>query len=272
MAAKVRPGRRQRSRRPGILERSLRRVTAHGLDLRLDCYRDIDDGMSDGWTVDLVEAHTDTGPAGYLKVAFIPSERMQAVYPDALAYEVRKRGRWHSLHELLASEAAWGREQLLAALHAADDWQAGRHDDRRAGMTDSDLAEEWARARRRMVAAGQAGYEKFCAYHQDRPVVDYSQVYDGRRDSPFIGSLRDEHAPVPSDMRLQGVGTVLYETAALWMHSRGLILHASSLQSDSAKLVWDALDRRGLVMALPGDRRGLNANALLHARPQLAWD
>jgi hypothetical protein len=60
----------------------------------LRLYRDIKDGISDGWTVDLVEAHTDSGPAGYIKLACISAAEMQRWYPTPLHWAVRKKGHY----------------------------------------------------------------------------------------------------------------------------------------------------------------------------------
>jgi GNAT superfamily N-acetyltransferase len=60
-------------------------------------------------------------------------------------------------------------------------------------------------------------------------------------DKPFVDYIR-----VSPEVQRQGVGTQLYIQAAKYLATKGLKLHASTLQSDAAKASWEAMKRKGL--------------------------
>ena len=104
-------------------------------------------------------------------------------------------------------------------------------------------------------------------------MVDYIYVYDERETRPYQGGARVERGQaLGRDCQRQGIGTVLYETGALWMHERGLRLHASGLQSDEAIGAWSALRGRGLVRPVKGatrTRQVFDVEPLLAEHPEL---
>ena len=70
----------------------------------------------------------------------------------------------------------------------------------------------------------------------------------------------------------------MYETAALWMHERGLKFYASSLQSEEAEFAWRRFAERGLVVvdekktthySEPRQRMFLDAVKLMAESPEL---
>lgn len=254
---------------------SLELETVKGLPVRLDLHREIDDGSSEGWIVDLVEAHGPDGPAGYLKISFIPMSEMKRLFPDALHYAARQGGSYRWLTDYL-EDKAYPREALLELLQRTDRW--GQERDHREAASDEELLQEWRDRRAEIAEDYEEQYRRFCEFHLDRPIVDYIRVYagDGRDSLPYIGGTRqkDESVDTPG-YRGQGVGRAMYEVGALWMARRGLKLHASGLQSEEAEDSWQRFEDEGLTVEFPDKernrmRRYLDPEKLLEVRPELA--
>lgn len=257
---------------------SFRRVTRTGLPVRLDLYHQMDDGISDGWIVDLVEARDDHGPVGYLKIAFIPEEKLQQFYPDALHWAVRKQGIHIGLRDLLdRGESSWTKDDLVQALKATDPWHVrGEEQQARGELEHSELEAMWQERRQQIVSEHRPRYLKSVRYLLNRPYIDYSRVddggvcrlYDGAQRSAFHRGWDD---PSGENRQRQGIGTLMYETAALWMYQRGMELHASGTQSESARGCWQRFDELGLVRPAAGDakRTVFNVDELLSGRPEL---
>jgi len=216
----------------------------------MELYRDIDDGIKSAWTVDLVELHTDSGPAGYLKISYVPKELAETYFPDAFAYSVWELGRhnWQLRAQLLQPQEEWSREQLLEAFHWTDGFRTA--DDElawRENAADQELLEAWETRRRELGEEASVEYERFKDFHVDKPLIDYVRVSSGQYDQHYQDGKRvQDHADM-ADHRRQGLATVMYETAAIWMRTRGMKLHASGVQSDDAVGVWKKFEERGLI-------------------------
>lgn len=256
--------------RPVALAGRARCAVARG-PLRLDIYEDIDDSGCDGWVVDLVEAHLPDGPAGHLKISYIPDRQMHEVYPDPLSWMVRKTGKFTALKDLLDVPCAqWTAAQLIDALAATDGWAGDPHA-RRAARAQLDLGAlraRWADRRRELQAHHRERYERFRAAHLDRPAVEGSEVLGPGARSAYSGSVRVDIAPTSRDLRRQGIGRALYLTGALWLERRALHLHASSLQSASARALWQSLTDAGLTAPGAGTLT-LDPTAVARTHPEL---
>src|ERR1035437_8992425 len=75
---------------------SVNRTSSKGVEARMELYHDADGTIKDGWVVDVVELHTHEGPAGYLKIAFIPQAKLEEHFPTALEWAVREKGKYRS--------------------------------------------------------------------------------------------------------------------------------------------------------------------------------
>jgi hypothetical protein len=252
--------------------------------VKLDLYCGIDAGGCDGWVAHLVEAHTNAGPAGYLIIAFIPPKEMARCYPSPLEWAVRKEGYYSRIRDLLNKpDAEWDRQELLLALTTTD-YSYGynyRHtEEDRSTCSASELRELWRARRQSITDEYRSGYEDFCRWHLNRPLVDYIQAYDEDELRPYRrGQRQEQKQPLGKSCQHLGIGTVMYETGALWMHQLGLNLHGAGLdlQSEEAQGAWAALRGRGLVKNVTLLWRGekqtrqvLDTGKLLLQFPELA--
>ncbi len=73
----------------------------------------------------------------------------------------------------------------------------------------------------------------------DQPCVSYILVFRGLDEFGF------QEGPTEIDWRRLGIGTALYQAAALWMAERGLTLRASTTQSGAAKAAWKRMAESG---------------------------
>lgn len=234
-------------------------VTAKGVPVRLDLYERVPDGISDGWVVDMVEAHSPNGPAGYLKISYIPCENAERLYPDAFHYVARRKGIGSFQWLVDTPEEQWDRKQLVSALQAASRaWPTPKYEEENLDQ----LRQLWREQRVLLCKKHELEYQEFLAFHVDRPLVDFIRVYrEGERSGWVGGQKADLEAAEHGGL---GVGTSMYETAALWMAQRGMHLHASGIQSGSAEKAWDRFRERGVVIPAPGseDRYVLDASKL----------
>jgi hypothetical protein len=264
---------------------SISRVTSKGVDVELKLYRNVPDGIKEGWVVDLVEAHTEQGLAGYLKLSYIPKENMERWYPNPFIWWAREGGNgWEwSLREFIdKDESLWSREELLTAIEKCDSWpylsDSGEWKTKRASLSIDELRNHW-RERKQIINDQHAqDYQQFRRYWLNHPVVDFIRVHNGGRDRPYVNGVRQDDWLEVADSRRQGIATVLYETGVLWMHTRNMPMYASSLQSEEAKKVWSHFRKRGLVRRVRNDhgihksRLLFDAKRLLAEQPQLRFD
>jgi hypothetical protein len=255
----------------------MRRTSSKGLALRLDFYPAIDAGQREPWTVDLIEAHTNTGPVGHIKLGYITAQRMAERFPTAFEFAVRQNGVHLAVKDLLEKPAdRWTRDDVLHALKNTDGWLTAHQEElllaQRQAADTITLLRMWAKRRETIAAQHQDAYKRLRSMHENRPNVDYISVRDADdSDAHIAGRYLHDASPTPGFRRL-GVGSALYETAAVWMASRGMNVHASGLQSDEAKAVWSSLAARGVTRTVPAndnDRVILDADALLAAHPEL---
>lgn len=222
-------------------------VTAKGIPVRMDLYEQVPDGGRDGWVVDLVEAHGPYGPAGYLKISYIPRKNAERLYPDALHYIARERGNGTFKRLIDIPEERWDRKQLVSALQAASQqWPTPTYEEESLNQ----LRQLWERQRALLCSRHDQGYQEFLDFHVDRPLVDFVRVYrEGDRSGGWVGGQKVDVDG--AEYGGLGVGTAMYETAALWLAQRGMHLHASGIQSTSAGEVWARFRERGLVIPAP---------------------
>jgi GNAT superfamily N-acetyltransferase len=249
------------------------RVSSKGVPARMDLFLEIDDGIKEAWTVELVELHTPDEPGGYLKISYIPEEKLQRYFPTAFEYAVRERGKYLRISQLLdKGEENWSRDDYETALNGSQDWLPyGREAELRElyqRMSLDQIQDEWARHKQEIASAHQSEYEEFCDGQLDKPHVDFIRVYDENDDDAYQGSVRKKRK-TRSDLRRQGLGVLMYETAALWAQARGMRFYASGVQSPEAEATWAAMERRGLVRK-EGKRKYLDAEKLLRESPEIA--
>jgi hypothetical protein len=195
-------------------------------------------GLEKGYVVRRVDAYVAGLHAGYLKMSYVPAERVPEVFPTV----------WH-----------WFRFRgcIFNPEVLADTWLRAHHanyvPDSLAGQGVSYLGltkdmipdEDTMRADLATLADKPfrcLGYETpnetFAHFQQhsvDYAFVDYIKVFQGKH-------RFGQEGPCPEGFLRQGVGTALYNEGARWLAERfGLPLHGSGLQSDDAQATWQTM-------------------------------
>ena len=181
------------------------------------------------WRVDEVRAHLDSGEqAGYCRISYVPSDRIEGWDNDIYAF-LAHRGGALGIHGI--KDPSRASHQTWSALAFAVQCELHGWPKANASAWHEKPLDEI----RDFLEAARPGLEKkvgpkraeFIDFHVDKPLVDYIQVVEG----------------------LQGkrIGRTLYQEAARWMGERGLSLHASGIQTESARRCWESMAREGLV-------------------------
>jgi hypothetical protein len=86
-------------------------------------------------------------------------------------------------------------------------------------------------------------YEDHLNYFGNKPFVDFISVYDNvyERQNKLGGPLSKEN------YQKRGISTSLYLVADLFMQTKEMNLHSSSLQSKEAQYSWVSLEKRGFA-------------------------
>lgn len=187
-------------------------------------------GVNKGYVVRRVAALVGGESAGYLKISYVPAERVPEVYPTVWHWTEAMRGwcfdptdlvsTWmhaHHANYVPESLAGTGVSYLGLTRDMVPDADTMR----------SDLA---ALADKPMRSLGYRSpndaFEDFLRVSVDYAFVDHIQVFER--------------------FRRQGIGTALYNEGARWLAERfGLPLHGSGLQSDEARATWESMVASG---------------------------
>lgn len=242
----------------GALVETMQRVTSKGVKCKLDVYQGMEGKMSPGWVTDLIEARTEDGPAGYMKISYIPKEAMERFYPSAYGYQVRLNGGYPHVRNIIdVPQSQWKRADYVAALN---DFNA-RGNYNQSNM--QELRKLWKQARQKITERGNGRYERWRDYWCDQPLVDSVRVYEeGETIFYYKGDqvLAEEGSSITVSSQRQGVATLMYEAANELVRSRGLRLYASDVQSDDAKRIWEQFEKQGLTQIVG---RGKSARMVL---------
>jgi GNAT superfamily N-acetyltransferase len=179
-------------------------------------------GYDSGHVIRRIDAVVGGEHAGYLKISYVPSNRLSEVFPT-LWHWARKCHGWGL--DLDDPVELWIRAHLHASRCPISRPNVGPWSLTRAMAPDPETmqADLDALEDRGMV---RENYRAWCRDQVDRPHVDYIRVF-----LPW--------------QRL-GIGTALLDAGARWMaDTYGLFLSASTIQSDEAKALWAAVQESG---------------------------
>lgn len=232
-------------------------LSESGTVVDLDHYVDTE-RENRGWRTDRIEASVEGEPAGYLKLSYIPGQEWERRYPTAFEYATSGlTGGYHKIKALRRKEpddAQWSRDDLVKAIENATGWTPYSMSERLEPLSDSEVYEQWRQKRQEIAAKHQTAYDDAKAFHVDSPVISYINVYSAddkdryvggnEQGRPVIGHGDDGWPIYGPNMQRQGIGTVLYEAGALWMHERGLTMHASGIQTTPARAAWARLAQK----------------------------
>lgn len=177
------------------------------------------------WRLDQINLQADDHPdqIGYLKVSYVPSARVIA-WKDIYRF-LADRGSSIGIYGLrepdTATQAEWARlayrvQEKIESWTAAN---ASHWSDRSITQIRAAL-EKYRPALERAIGPDR---DRFCLFHVDKPMVDYVEVVEAWRG--------------------KGVGQILYQEGARWIAERGMVLHASGIQTPAAARAWDRMEK-----------------------------
>lgn len=181
-------------------------------------------GLNKDWVGDKVVASLNGQEIGYLKIRYIPMDRMEKSYSTIFPY-IAEYSSWYGIGEAFEKNDLSG---LVAALGKyVHDVELNKM--RVVDIKNQDslwLKNKLAQLIKNIPKGMVKEYKKFKAHWADAPLVDFINV-----DDKFKGG---------------GVGFGLYMAGAMWLADKNMCLHASSLQSVEAKKSWDNMAAKGL--------------------------
>lgn len=192
-------------------------------------------GLQPPWICHSVEAHLNGMNIGYVRVTYVPRALFETCFPTVWHFWMKQKGWcgnpddpvqvWKDAHHRLSTRSPSHPE--VSSWSLTKDQYPG----------DAVAREELARLERNNPKL-QRAMDDFAAFQVDRPYIDYIRVADP--DEPgFKGA---------ADFKRLGLGTALYEAMARWLAvEKGMALHSSGLQSESAKATWAAMVVRGTL-------------------------
>lgn len=196
-------------------------------------------GLNKEWTCDIVKAFLNGQELGYLKISYIPNERMERLFPDPVHYMAHLGG-WVGLDDAL--ETGDKKKIALSISRYVDINLNNQESSGQLKDKDSKWWDEKCNALMADVNSTKRYFRQWriLKYHNgDCPLVDYIRI------------TRDEH-------KRNGIGVALYIAGGKWMAEKGMCLHASSLQSEEAIAAWQYMKKLGLPVRAYKNKAGEN--------------
>lgn len=196
-------------------------------------------GLNKGWVVRRVDAFLDGEHAGYLKISYVPKERVVECFPTLWHWFAGHQGwcfdpddltdTWLRAHHYASHMPRSVQGQGIGYTGALK----GHEPDEEAMRADLEcLADTYVYELR---ATPQKTFDTWVEHMADYAFVDYIKVFE-----PYLR---------------QGVGTALYIEGARWLaECFNLPLHASGLQQPEAEAAWAAMYASGRWPIYPVDR------------------
>lgn len=216
--------------------------TKFGEPIQMRYKRDLPNrGIDAGWAVHLVTAYVNNEEAGYLKIGYLPSEKLATHMPNVLHYAGLVKG-WSGVTRALKSGDT---RALIRAM-------AGHLPDMAVLMDTAALADKsqaWLDATlenytQRVTEKYGGKFADFLSFHVDKPMVDFIKVYAEGQKKLNLEHPGDEKEVSLRDYRRQHIGLALYKAGAQWMAEQDMRLYASGLQGDEAQCAWSAMQGR----------------------------
>ena len=193
--------------------------TKDGTPITFKVYdKDPNDNVVAPWVLHKIEAYVGGQLAGYLKISYIPHTVFDKEIPTVWDYKYKLSGwsadgrnRFDDPQPLTVTEA-YRMATRYTAMYLYNEYDKG--------ITPSE--KEQAAFLKKLEKQYLPDFQKFEAFHVDKPMVDYIRVQD--------------------DFKRQGVATALYKYGARWLaKTKQLPLYASGLQQPEAKAAWDKM-------------------------------
>ena len=182
------------------------------------------ENLGRGWIVHKIECFINKREVGFIKISFIPKENFDKEFPTIVHYLEKIEGKSLSLPN--CSDERY-RSDYFNVASLAEQAVCLKS---LCGNSEESLSTYQAKSKKSLTLINKrstkllekrfgASFEKFKAFHCDKPLVDYISV--------------DE------EFRRQRIGIALYTEAAKYLSGKGLSLYASGIQSPRAKASWD---------------------------------
>jgi len=178
--------------------------------------------VNKGYVVRKVNAYVGSEPLGYLKISYVPSNRVSECFPTVWHWVEAMKGWCFDIEDLADSwrkchHYAMKVPKSLVNTGVRSNGLAGHEPDVETMQADMDALENHY-----VYSFGMTPRELFEEFVRDR--VDYA----------FVDYIR-----VSEDWLRQGIGTALYNEGARWLAERfRLPLHGSGLQTPEAAAAW----------------------------------
>lgn len=199
-------------------------------------------GVNKGYVVRRVNAYVEGVHAGYLKISYVPKERVPECYPTPWHWLTALKGWCFDASNL---RDCWVRahhhaQKVPVSLRGqgiASNALASVEADEAAMQADLDaLADSYIYS---LDGTPKEALAAFIKRSVDYAFVDHIRVFKGK-------TAFGQEGPTEINWRRQGIATAMYNEGARWMaETYGLALHGSSLQSEEADGVWLAMMKAG---------------------------
>lgn len=205
--------------------------TKDGKELEFKWIESTDEvSVNQGWIVHELKAFLDGDEVGYIKASYIPEERFEKVFPTVFHYLSNVRGKL-ILNRGDGKSVGSNRDEFpddikdfAESLHQYARGEMRTHPDYPA-YGDEVSEEKWAE-----IA------EYYVEKYKERYGDDYSRFREWYVNKPYV-----DYINVKREYRRRGIGFQLYKRMAEILGERGMVLYASSLQSEEAQAAWEKL-------------------------------
>jgi GNAT superfamily N-acetyltransferase len=211
--------------------------TKFGEKLTFDVQQETEFPGAPAWVLYQITSFVDGQEAGYLKISYIPEENWKL--HNGTIFHFAGRNGESALQDLSPARSIkklsdQDIELIIKVYTSRLEWRRPRDEIQAIREAPIEEKREIVRTEARKFFTRDLGekYKKAYAFHVDKPLVDYIQVYD--------------------DFRRRGIALALYVKGAEWAADRGLALWASGLQQPEAKAAWAKMQEKGWVEQVDG--------------------
>lgn len=235
-------------------------ITPKGARLKFQ-YEPAAEKLKAGYVSDHLNAFENGKKVGYLKIDRIDEEMFKEECPDIWAYQQEYEGK-HLFNDTAQPISKKPFDELVRALRSGfmsyyiTYWAKELKWKESDTKILNDIAQQY-----NTPASQWKEYEELV----HKFFIEWINTSDGkltnkrRKDKiqhgikPYVAYVNvkeNRHQGLDSDNLGRGIGMALYLEGAKWIKDRGLAkgLYASSIQSDQAKIIWDKLEKQGLVV------------------------
>lgn len=233
-------------------------TTKSGDEITFRIKKDIEGDNNRGWQVDQIDAYVKGRYAGYLKIAYIPKERFKKWYPSILNFLRQIKGSAILPIGKEAQHYSTYTDSELKDTFINISWQLFHKDysleysEGKINLSREELLDRIREYEKQLEKEYKDQLADFKDTFVDHPYVDFIRVF--KRNEPTGKKTQGNRSLARKHFKRQRIGTALYLKGAEFLKKKGLLLRASTSQSDSAQDAWVYLEKQGLVLHKNGNR------------------